>query len=108
MATLSRLAVAFFAIAGTLASPVDLDLVERNVTERGEPDFILGAHNAVRKRQSPNYSQDYIASGANVQFTPNGNSFSVTFNTNQDFVVGRGWSTGDTTYANHRATCCLC
>ncbi|TVY82908.1 Endo-1,4-beta-xylanase B [Lachnellula suecica] len=97
MATFTKLAVAFLAAAGSLAAPLEvLDVVERNVTERGEPDFTLGAHN-FRKRQSPNYSQDYIASGANVQFTPNGASFGVTFNTQSDFVVGRGWTTGDST-----------
>jgi endo-1,4-beta-xylanase len=94
----STLALAFLTFTGALASPILTgDVSPSNITERGDPDFILGNHNFRKRQTSPNYSQDYIASGANVQFTPNGNSFSVTYNTNQDFVVGRGWSTGDTT-----------
>jgi len=93
----ATLAVALLTVTGAFASPIlTADVGSTNITERGEPDFILGNHN-FRKRQSPNYSQNYIASGANVQFTPSGNSFSVKYDTNQDFVVGRGWSTGDTT-----------
>lgn len=93
----STLAIALLTVSGAFASPIlTAEVASTNVTERGEPDFILGNHN-FRKRQSPNYSQDYIAGGANVQFSPNGNSFSVNFNTNQDFVVGRGWQKGDST-----------
>lgn len=107
MAVFSKLFAASLAIACSLASP----LVERDasvevqsspIAERGLPDFTFaGPRTDILRRQTdgadPNYSQDYIAGGANVQFTPNGNSFSVTFNTNSDFVVGRGWQTGDTT-----------
>jgi hypothetical protein len=66
-------------------------------------DFTLNTGNSalssLAKRQSVNYNQDYIASGANVQYTPNqgAGSFSVNYNTQQDFVVGLGWKTGDTT-----------
>ena len=53
--------------------------------------------NLMRRAESINYNQDYIASGANVQYSPNqgAGSFSVTYNTNQDFVVGLGWQPGD-------------
>lgn len=87
----SRLALAFVAITGALASPIltgDVDVVEAS-TNATESDFVL------KRASNPNYTQNYIAGGANVQFSPNGNSFGVTYNTNQDFVVGRGWSTGD-------------
>lgn len=99
MAVISKIFVVLASVAATLASPIAVADFNSTLLERGEPDFIIAApRNEIHKRQSsPNYSQDYIASGANVQFTPNGNSFSVTYNTNQDFVVGRGWSTGDTT-----------
>ncbi|KUJ13042.1 endo beta-1,4-xylanase [Mollisia scopiformis] len=102
MAIFSKLLLLSLTVAGSLASPVEIkrdgvDILERNSDYNViEPDFELGAHSVV-KRTDPNYSQNYIASGANVQFSPNGNSFSVKFNTQSDFVVGRGWKTGDNT-----------
>jgi endo-1,4-beta-xylanase len=53
--------------------------------------------NIARRAEAINFNQDYIASGANVQYSPNegAGSFSVTYNTNQDFVVGLGWQPGD-------------
>ncbi|CRG86691.1 hypothetical protein PISL3812_03701 [Talaromyces islandicus] len=53
--------------------------------------------NLMRRAESINYNQDYVASGANVQYSPNqgAGSFSVNYNTNQDFVVGLGWQPGD-------------
>jgi endo-1,4-beta-xylanase len=53
--------------------------------------------NFVTRAQAVNFNQDYIAGGANVQYTPNqgAGSFSVTYNTNADFVVGLGWQPGD-------------
>ncbi len=93
MKTFSSLAVALFAI-GSLASPVAVEeLSPAVVEERGEPDFILGEHNAVRRRQATDYTQDYTTGGG-VTFSTSGNSFSVSYNTNNDFVVGRGWRTG--------------
>ena len=87
----SSLTIALFAI-GALASPVEV----KSVAERGAPDFVLGPHNDVRRRQATDYSQDYTT-GGEVNFSPNGNSFTVTWDTTDDFVVGRGWTTGDTT-----------
>jgi endo-1,4-beta-xylanase len=51
----------------------------------------------VRRAQGVNFNQDYVASGANVQYTPNqsAGTFSVSYNTNADFVVGLGWQPGD-------------
>src|ERR1700726_3194738 len=53
--------------------------------------------NLMRCAEAVNYNQDYVASGANVQYSPNqgAGSFSVNYNTNQDFVVGLGWQPGD-------------
>jgi endo-1,4-beta-xylanase len=51
----------------------------------------------MRRAEAVNFNQDYIASGANVQYSPNqgAGSFSINYNTNQDFVVGLGWQPGD-------------
>lgn len=53
--------------------------------------------NLMRRAEGINYNQDYVAGGANVQYSPNqgAGSFSVNYNTNQDFVVGLGWQPGD-------------
>ena len=95
MVAFSSLVLALTAIAGSLASPTDF-LVKRDVEERSTPDFVLGGHNAISRRQSPNYNQDYTTGGT-VDYSPNGGSFSVTWNTEDDFVVGVGWTTGSTT-----------
>jgi endo-1,4-beta-xylanase len=95
MVAFSSLVLALSAIAGSLASPTDF-LVKRDVEERSTPDFVLGRDNAISRRQSPNYNQDYTTGGT-VDYSPNGGSFSVTWNTEDDFVVGVGWTTGSTT-----------
>ena len=66
------------------------------------PNFSLESGNSslsnlVRRASAVNFNQDYVASGANVQYTPNqaGGSFSVSYNTQADFVVGLGWQPGD-------------
>jgi endo-1,4-beta-xylanase len=53
--------------------------------------------NLMRRAEAINFNQDYIASGANVQYSPNqaAGSFSVNYNTQGDFVVGLGWQPGD-------------
>lgn len=50
-----------------------------------------------RRAQAVNYNQNYVASGANVQYKPNQSTgqFSVSYNTQQDFVVGLGWNPGN-------------
>lgn len=69
------------------AEPVTFDLRSENVT------FV----DLARRAEAINYNQDYIASGANVQYSPNmgAGSFSVNYNTQGDFVVGLGWQPGD-------------
>lgn len=90
MVGISSLAVALFAIAGTLASP------RGTVTEkRGPQDFVLGRHNVVSRQSAPDYNQDYTTGGT-VDYSPDGSSFSVTWDTEDDFVVGVGWTTGST------------
>lgn len=83
MGSFTHLLIALFAAAGTLAAPTDL--VDR------EPDFVLSAPSSLARRQ--NYNQDYTT-GGNVQFSPSSNGYSVTFSNANDFVVGKGWSTG--------------
>ncbi|KAK6435988.1 hypothetical protein LTR95_007819, partial [Oleoguttula sp. CCFEE 5521] len=76
----SSFVLALGAVAGVLAAPV------------AEP---VPVTDLVKRAQSVNYNQNYIASGANVQYSPNQNagSFSVNWNTNGDFVVGLGYQT---------------
>jgi hypothetical protein len=72
---------ALSAVASVFASPVE------------------SAAELVKRATGPNYNQNYIAGGANVQYSPNLNagSYTVTWNTNGDFVVGLGWTKGDNT-----------
>lgn len=94
----SKIVLGLSVLSGALAAPMaeaepqpihDFDELLTNSTLRA----------LVRRAQSVNYNQDYIAGGANVQYSPNQNagSFSVNWNTNSDFVVGLGWQTGDST-----------
>ncbi|OQO13653.1 hypothetical protein B0A48_01882 [Cryoendolithus antarcticus] len=78
----SSFILALAAVARVMAAPV------------AEP---VAVTDLVKRAQSVNYNQNYIASGANVQYSPNQNagSFSVNWNTNGDFVVGLGYQTGD-------------
>jgi endo-1,4-beta-xylanase len=94
MVAISSLAFAAAAIAGSLASPAHT--ATRNIKERSPGDFTLRRDNAISRRQSsPNYNQDYTTGGT-VDYSPSGGSFSVTWNTEDDFVVGVGWTTGST------------
>jgi len=53
--------------------------------------------------QKVNFSQSYLASGANVQYLPNegSSSFTVNYNTTKDFVVGLGWQPGDSSSVSY-------
>jgi endo-1,4-beta-xylanase len=99
MVFFSSIVVSLLAISTSLASPAIP--VERNIAERDLPDFDLTGFNAtafregLRRRQSANYNQDYTTGGT-VDFSGSGSEFSVTWDTSDDFVVGRGWSTGTT------------
>ncbi|KAJ4860040.1 glycosyl hydrolases family 11 domain-containing protein [Trichoderma breve] len=97
----SSLLIALTSIAGSLAIPTGLGPSESNVdiTERGAHDFVLGSHNDVRRRASINYDQNY-QTGGTVNYSPSGSGFSVNWNTQDDFVVGVGWSTGSSSPIN--------
>jgi hypothetical protein len=66
-----------------------------------EPDIILRGNSTlldlVRRAEAVNFNQDYIAGGANVQYSPNegAGTYTVNYNTQDDFVVGLGWQPGD-------------
>lgn len=77
--------------------------------ERGDMNFVMGYDHplakrfgnfsvraigpAVGPRSNTNYNQNY-KTGGTVNFTPGTNSFSLNWNTQQDFVVGVGWQPG--------------
>ncbi|KIM95869.1 glycoside hydrolase family 11 protein [Oidiodendron maius Zn] len=78
-------------IATTLATPVKRDVeLERFVFRRNNSTDLS-------RRGNPTYNQDYVA-GGDVIFTPSGaGTFEVQWDAPtaaDDFVVGRGWSTG--------------
>ncbi|KKO99257.1 glycosyl hydrolase family 11 [Trichoderma harzianum] len=97
----SSLFIALTSIAGSLAIPTGLGPSEGNVdiAERGAHDFVLGSHNDVRRRASINYDQNY-QTGGTVNYSPSGSGFSVNWNTQDDFVVGVGWTTGSSSPIN--------
>lgn len=90
MVAFSKLAFGLSAVAGSLAAPTDLKPV---VQKRGPMNFVLGPDNSLSRRSNTNYEQDYTTGGS-VNFSPGTNQFSVTWNTQQDFVVGVGWQPG--------------
>jgi len=94
------------AISTSLAAPA-ADPLPFGVEKRGPSDFILtddhplmiARRNASLEART-NYVQNY-KTGGTVNFTPSGNSFSLNFNTKQDFVVGIGWNPGSTAPITH-------
>ncbi|KAK1752811.1 glycoside hydrolase family 11 protein [Echria macrotheca] len=83
MVALTYLAVAASAVSGVLAAPYP---------EADAPNFEIGGHNLAR-RQGMDYNQNY-KTGGNVNFQPTSNGYSVSFSGAGDFVVGKGWRTG--------------
>ena len=83
MIALNCLAVALSAATACLAVPTE------SIERKAEPDFELGSK-LVRRQD---YNQDYVTTGT-VNYSPTSNGYSVTFSNAQDFVVGKGWSTG--------------
>ncbi|KAK4140409.1 glycoside hydrolase [Dichotomopilus funicola] len=83
MVGLTNLAVVATAVTGALAAPY---------ASGDAPDFELGGKNLARRQD---YNQNYVTSG-NVQFSPANDGYSVNFSNAGDFVVGKGWTTGQT------------
>lgn len=98
MVAFSTLFVALAAIAPSFAAPTGSVEVERNaeISERGPNDFFLGPDNALERRSTINYNQDYTTSGGSVTYKPSSTGFSVDWSDAGDFVVGVGWTTGST------------
>ena len=90
----SRLLALSTIIAGAFALPAPVPEAVTNFNlETGNSSL----SNFVRRAETVNFNQDYVASGASVQYSPNqgAGSFSVSYNTHQDFVVGLGWQPGN-------------
>jgi endo-1,4-beta-xylanase len=90
LATISALIAGAFALPAPSAAPITV------------PDFSVegtSLSNFTQAGKTPNFNQNYVASGANVQYSPSmsAGTFTVKFNTKSDFVVGLGWQPGDTT-----------
>lgn len=83
--------LALSVVAGSFAAPTDP--VKRDIAERGPHDFALGQGSTLSRRSAINYDQDYTTGGT-VNYTPSSTGFSVSWDTEDDFVVGVGWTTG--------------
>ena len=94
MGVSSRLIPLLALVAPCLAAPAPAPVAMPNFNLQGGN---FSASNLMRRAEAVNFNQDYVASGANVQYSPNqgAGSFSVNYNTNADFVVGLGWQPGD-------------
>ncbi|EHK20957.1 glycoside hydrolase family 11 protein [Trichoderma virens Gv29-8] len=101
MVGFTNFVIALTGIAGSFAMPTGLGPSESsvNITERGIYDFVLGPHNNIRRRASINYDQNY-QTGGQVTYSPSGTGFSVNWNTQDDFVVGVGWTVGSSSPIN--------
>jgi endo-1,4-beta-xylanase len=108
MVAITYLTAALAAVAGVVASPVEIQAEAPTmvVDERGMPNFVFGedhplsiarreANLTMFGRSNTNYNQNY-KTGGTVNFTPSTNKFTLNFNTQQDFVVGVGWNPGST------------
>ncbi|KAJ0305491.1 hypothetical protein COL5a_007269 [Colletotrichum fioriniae] len=116
MVSLHSLVLSLSAISTCLAAPAigPAELLPPHVERRGPSDFFLGPdhplmlarRNASLERRGmileerTNYVQNY-QTGGTVNFTPSGNSFSLSFDTTDDFVVGVGWNPGSTAPITH-------
>jgi endo-1,4-beta-xylanase len=80
------------AIPLSLGAPTEPGpLYTRDLEER-IPDFDFFA-NVSRLTSRQDYNQNY-KTGGNVNYSPNSGGYSVKFSGAQDFVVGKGWTTG--------------
>jgi len=96
MVAFSSLAFGLSAIAMSLAAPT-----EPVLDKRGPYNFVLGLDHPLSRRSNATrrsntgYNQDYTTGGT-VNYSPGTNEFSVSWNTQDDFVVGVGWNPGST------------
>jgi endo-1,4-beta-xylanase len=87
---------------GVLSHLVSLSAIVAAVSAAPAPapksNFALSPPSqGLSRRAGVNYNQDYVAGGANVQYSPNqgAGTFTVKYSTSADFVVGLGWQPGD-------------
>jgi endo-1,4-beta-xylanase len=94
--TFSSLFTLSVLIGCTIAAPAEPILLSRSALDQTPNP----ATELSRRAQAVNYNQNYVASGANVQYSPNQSTgkFTVSYNTQQDFVVGLGWKPGNSEY----------
>lgn len=83
MVAFAHLALTLSAVASVFAAPV---------ADPDPLDFELSGFNGTLTRRQ-DYTQNYKTSG-NVNFQSQSGGYSVDFSGAQDFVVGKGWSTG--------------
>jgi endo-1,4-beta-xylanase len=100
MVAFSRLTASLLAVPFSFAAPLE---AESSLEERGDFNFFLGPDHPLSRRSNTNYNQDYTTGGT-VNFVPSTNSFSVNWNTQQDFVVGVGWNPGSNLPITHNGT----
>jgi endo-1,4-beta-xylanase len=97
MIAFNHLAIALYVIAGlplSLGAPTEPALLYTRDLEERIPDFdFFGNLSMLMARQD--YNQNY-KTGGNVNYSPSSNGYSVKFSGAQDFVVGKGWTTGST------------
>jgi endo-1,4-beta-xylanase len=107
MVAVSALAVGLSALAGVLAAPTEV--AAGPIQARGPTNFVLDDNHplmiarrnfTMSKRSNTNYNQDYTTGGT-VNYSPGTNEFTLSFNTQQDFVVGVGWNPGNTIPITH-------
>jgi endo-1,4-beta-xylanase len=91
MLLLSSLFIAFTAIAGSLAAPANL--VNDGTVKPGVSNLVLDTNDTLSRRSAINFDQDYTTGGT-VSYYPSSTGFEVTWDTEDDFVVGVGWNPG--------------
>ncbi|CAD6452185.1 6c63236e-7929-451c-91c7-58f1ad43d71f [Sclerotinia trifoliorum] len=98
MVAFFNLIAAFSAISASFAIP------SPTLPKRSPMDFVLRRNeSSLLRRATPNYKQDYTT-GGDVVYTPSGSSFTVDWDTQDDFVVGLGWTTGSNNPINFSGT----
>lgn len=104
MVAFSTIFLGLAAVTTSFAAPVADPDLPPHVERRGPSNFVLtDDHPLMIARRNAslaartNYVQDYTTGGT-VDFTHSGDSFSLSFNTKEDFVVGIGWNPGSTAY----------
>ncbi|KAF7876920.1 uncharacterized protein EAF02_008140 [Botrytis sinoallii] len=98
MVAFSNLLITFSAVSASLATPNSI------LPKRSPMDFILQRNQSpLNDRATPIYQKDY-KTGEDVLYIPSDSSFTVDWSTEDDFVVGLGWTTESTNPLNFSGT----